>query len=91
MGWVSGKAIKRELRYYRVLATDRRVPVTSRALIWLGVAYFLHPFDLIPDFVPLLGQLDDAILVPSLISLGYFLIPKDLRIAIRREIADEPA
>jgi uncharacterized membrane protein YkvA (DUF1232 family) len=50
-------------RLARRLATDRRVPRSGRVPAWLLVAYLAMPFDLVPDFVPVIGQLDDVVLV----------------------------
>lgn len=48
--------------------------------IFLGMAigYLLLPFDLIPDFIPVLGQLDDLLIVPGLFIIGIKLIPKEI-------------
>jgi uncharacterized membrane protein YkvA (DUF1232 family) len=48
---------------FRRLMADRRVPRRHKAVLALLVAYLAMPFDLIPDFIPVAGQLDDAILV----------------------------
>jgi uncharacterized membrane protein YkvA (DUF1232 family) len=45
------------------LLTDRRVPATERALVAGAIVYFLIPFDLIPDMIPFVGQIDDAYLI----------------------------
>ena len=50
------------LRLVRRLATDQRVPRSARVAVWLLLAYLAMPFDLIPDFVPVAGQLDDVVL-----------------------------
>jgi uncharacterized membrane protein YkvA (DUF1232 family) len=47
----------------RRLAGDRRVPRASRFALWALLAYLAMPIDLVPDFIPVAGQLDDAILV----------------------------
>jgi uncharacterized membrane protein YkvA (DUF1232 family) len=50
------------LRMLGNLATDRDVPVCVRVRLWLLFAYLAMPFDLIPDFIPVLGYADDAII-----------------------------
>ena len=51
------------LRLLPRLATDSNVPGRARALLWLVLGYLALPFDLVPDFVPVLGYADDAIIV----------------------------
>jgi len=51
------------IRLVKRLATDRRVPPAVRVLLWLLLAYLVSPIDLVPDFVPVIGFADDAILV----------------------------
>jgi uncharacterized membrane protein YkvA (DUF1232 family) len=47
----------------RRLASDRAVPLSVRIWLWLLLAYLASPLDLVPDFIPLLGYADDAVLV----------------------------
>jgi len=54
---------------------DRRTPLAARLLAGLTVAYALSPVDLIPDFIPVLGYLDDLLIVPVLAALTIRLIP----------------
>lgn len=68
----------REVRVCKAILGDHRTPWLARILLGCGVAYALSPIDLIPDFVPILGHLDDAIIVPALILLGLKLVPKDV-------------
>lgn len=53
------------VRLLRRLAADRELPRGVRLRLWLLLAYLAMPFDLIPDFVPVLGYADDAILVAA--------------------------
>lgn len=71
-------SIKRHIGFYRSIAKDKRTPLISKILLELALGYFFLPFDLIPDFIPVLGQLDDLIIVPGLIYLAIKLIPEDL-------------
>ncbi len=56
--------------------TDRDTPLLAKLLAGITVAYALSPIDLIPDFIPVLGYLDDVILLPALIALTIRLIPR---------------
>lgn len=67
--------IKKELSFYRRVLAHPGTPLLSRILLGAAVAYFLTPIDLIPDFIPLLGHLDDLIVVPGLIWLSFRFIP----------------
>ncbi|MGZ4691215.1 MAG: YkvA family protein [Acidimicrobiia bacterium] len=51
------------IRLVKRLATDKHVPVATRVLLWLLVVYLVSPVDLVPDFLPVVGLADDAILV----------------------------
>jgi len=59
-------------------AGDRRTPWYAKALALCTAAYALSPVDLIPDFVPVLGYLDDLIIVPAGIALTIRLIPAEV-------------
>jgi uncharacterized membrane protein YkvA (DUF1232 family) len=63
---------------YRALYKDPRSPGGFRATVWAAVAYLLFPFDLIPDVIPVLGQLDDLVAVPLLLFLALRWIKPDL-------------
>jgi uncharacterized membrane protein YkvA (DUF1232 family) len=79
-------AAKREARFLRLAATDPRVPWYAKALATAVAAYALSPIDLIPDFIPVLGWLDDLIVVPPGIWLAIRLIPRDVREELRRQL-----
>ena len=70
-----GRTLRRRLVLYTALYQDPRTPRTARILLWLALAYIALPFDLIPDFLPVLGQLDDALIVPILILLALRYVP----------------
>ena len=61
-----------------IAVRDRRTPWYARAIGVLVTAYALSPIDLIPDFIPVLGLLDDAILVPAGLWLFVRLVPAGL-------------
>ena len=63
---------------------DPRVPWYAKAFVALVVGYAFSPLDLIPDFIPVLGYLDDLVLVPLGITLALKMIPKPLMEECRR-------
>jgi uncharacterized membrane protein YkvA (DUF1232 family) len=69
------KNIKKELTLYRLVLKDKRTPLTAKLLLGAAIGYLLLPFDLIPDFIPVLGQLDDIIIVPLLVYFALKIIP----------------
>ena len=56
----------------------RETPWYAKLMAALTVAYALSPIDLVPDFIPVLGYLDDVLLLPAMIALTVKWIPKDL-------------
>jgi uncharacterized membrane protein YkvA (DUF1232 family) len=70
--------LKRETYALYVAYRDPRTPWHARIVVACVVAYALSPIDLIPDFVPILGYLDDVILLPLGIALALRLIPADV-------------
>lgn len=82
------RALKVETYALYFAARDPRTPWIARGLIFLVVAYALSPIDLIPDFVPVLGYLDDLILVPLGIALALKLIPAEVMRQARQQAAE---
>ncbi|MDR0598705.1 MAG: DUF1232 domain-containing protein [Treponema sp.] len=71
------------------LAYKRKdVPVYAKISIIITVGYALSPIDLIPDFIPVLGYLDDVIIVPLLVILSLKLIPKEIMDECRKKAKD---
>jgi uncharacterized membrane protein YkvA (DUF1232 family) len=65
------KALKRELTVAWLAARDPQTPWWLRAWWMFTLGYALSPIDLIPDFIPVLGLLDDLILLPIMLWLGF--------------------
>ncbi len=77
--------VKQELAFYRMLSKHPNTPLSSKILLGAALAYLVMPFDLIPDFIPLLGQLDDVVIIPLLIYMALKLTPEDV-IKVCREM-----
>ncbi|MFH1226388.1 MAG: YkvA family protein [Planctomycetota bacterium] len=72
------RELKDEVKIYRLVLKDSRTPRPAKWLLWLAIGYFLSPVDLIPDFIPVLGQMDDLIIVPLLIIIALKMIPPEV-------------
>lgn len=77
------RSIKNDLVAVYLAGRDSRTPWYAKALAIAIVAYALSPIDLIPDFVPIIGYLDDLIIVPLGILLIVRLIPASLMVEFR--------
>ncbi len=80
----SARSFKRELTVYRCMYQDPRTPLLAKMLLGLAIGYALLPFDLIPDFLPVIGHVDDLIIVPGLVLLALKLIPPEVVADCRR-------
>jgi uncharacterized membrane protein YkvA (DUF1232 family) len=80
------RVMKRDVHALHLAGRDPRVPWYAKALALVVAGYALSPIDLIPDFIPVLGYLDDVILVPFGVWLVIQLIPPDI-MAEHRELA----
>lgn len=74
----TGHEIKREINVYRRVLKDTRTPKIAKILLGLAIGYLLLPFDIIPDFIPVIGHLDDLIIVPALVIIALKMIPKEV-------------
>jgi uncharacterized membrane protein YkvA (DUF1232 family) len=70
---------------------DKRTPPAAKLLLGLAIGYLCTPFDLIPDFVPVIGHLDDAIIVPALFFAAVRLVPSQIVSQHREQVAHEKA
>jgi uncharacterized membrane protein YkvA (DUF1232 family) len=84
------KTFKRELRVYQLLLRDPCTPTAAKLLLGLAVGYALLPFDLIPDFLPVIGHLDDVVIVPGLVFLALKLIPAEIVAECRQQVTAIP-
>ena len=70
------KDFQHELRIYRLVFRDERTPRWSKRLLAIAIGYDVSPVDLVPDFIPVLGHLDDLVIVPALIWIAVKMIPR---------------
>src|SRR4029434_7367413 len=72
------ESFKRELTVFRRVLADPRTPPSAKIFLGLAIAYLCMPFDLIPDFIPMFGHLDDLVIVPTLVYAALRSIPQEL-------------
>lgn len=70
------KELKSNIPAVFLALKDARTPILAKILAAVSIAYALSPIDLIPDFIPVLGYLDDVLLLPILVAATIQLIPK---------------
>ena len=69
---------------YRAVFNHPRTPLLGKCCLGLAVLYAIMSFDLVPDFIPLVGYLDDVLIIPALIALAIWFIPGDIVHECRR-------
>jgi uncharacterized membrane protein YkvA (DUF1232 family) len=84
------RQLKSEVQVLMIAYKDKRTPLSAKILIAITAGYLLSPIDLIPDFIPVLGLLDDLIIVPFLITLSIKLIPKAVLSDARESVKNIP-
>ena len=70
--------LKQNLPIYQKALKDPRTPKLAKALLGMAVAYAMMPFDLIPDFIPILGRIDDVVIIPVLTKMAITMIPQEV-------------
>lgn len=81
------RALKNEAFAVYLAARDPRTPWYAKALIFFVVAHTFSPIDLIPDFIPVLGYLDDLIITPLGLTLAIRMIPAEVLAEARAKVA----
>jgi uncharacterized membrane protein YkvA (DUF1232 family) len=84
-----GRQLKQEFAVYRLVLKHPQTPWVAKLFLGLAVGYLLLPFDLIPDFIPVIGQLDDVVIIPVLLYLALLFIPKWIIQSCREQIREK--
>lgn len=79
------KKLKTDIPAVFIAMRKKETPFIAKLFAALTIAYALSPIDLIPDFIPVLGYLDDLIILPALVALTIRFIPSELLIQCQKE------
>jgi uncharacterized membrane protein YkvA (DUF1232 family) len=85
------RSFKRELIVYQRVLRDERTPASAKLFLGLAIGYLCMPFDLIPDFIPAIGHIDDAVIVPALVIAALRFLPPELVSEYREQVNREQA
>ena len=78
-------SLKKDIPALFLALKAKETPILAKIMAFLTVAYALSPIDLVPDFIPVLGYLDDVLILPALVALTVKLIPKEVFERYRQE------
>ncbi len=84
-----GRQLKQEFALYRLVLKHPQTPWIAKLFLGFAVGYLLLPFDLIPDFIPVIGQLDEVVIIPVLLYLALLFIPKWIIQSCREQIREQ--
>lgn len=84
------KLLKNEIKSLYIAYRDPRVPWYAKVFMAAVIGYAISPIDLIPDFIPVLGYLDDLIIVPAGIYVAIKMIPRGIMDECREKAASNP-
>ncbi|MCS7050618.1 MAG: YkvA family protein [Thermomicrobium sp.] len=82
-------SLEQEVAWLSLVVRHPRASWLVRLVVVLAVAYAASPFDLIPDFVPVLGHLDDLVVLPLLVWIAWRMIPPDVEAECRAAVGKE--
>ena len=80
---------KAEARLVWAMLRNRSTPLASKILIFLAFAYLISPIDFLPDIIPLLGWMDDGVIMTLLIAVAFKLMPVKLYQQLRATTAEQ--
>ncbi len=80
------RRVKQEFALYQLIAKHPDTPWMAKMCFGLAIGYLLLPFDFIPDFIPVLGQLDDMVIIPLLIYFALKLTPETVILICREKV-----
>jgi uncharacterized membrane protein YkvA (DUF1232 family) len=81
--------LKAEFEFYKRLQQHPQTPKLAKFFLWLAIGYTLLPFDLIPDFIPVLGQLDEVVIIPFLLFCALKCTPQSVIESCRTQIISD--
>ncbi len=81
------RKLKTDIPAVFIALKRKDTPIPAKVIAGLTIVYALSPVDLIPDFIPVLGYLDDILLLPALVALTIRLIPSEIMEECRKEAA----
>ena len=87
---IKTKKLKKEITVIYYAYQHPKMTILPKAIFAFTLGYALSPIDLIPDFIPVLGYLDDFLIIPALISLSIKLIPPDVLEESRKKADNKP-
>lgn len=82
------RKLKSDIPAVFIALKDKRTPIIAKILAGITIGYALSPIDLVPDFIPVLGYLDDVLILPALVALTIKCIPNDVWQSSKEKSAD---
>ena len=80
--------VRRQMRFYRLLLRDSRTPTISKILLGAALGYAIWPLGLVPDFIPIVGYVDDIVIVPALVCIAIQRVPDHVVDACRQRAVE---